>query len=79
MPTERIRCDDDAAEQPKNKLAAKEERKTILTITPHSGPFKDQMVFVYKRGTSGFLGVLESGEEVYVFSNELRPAVKRIK
>lgn len=71
MPTERIRFEDD--NQPEDNDSE------LYCVTPTVGPYKGQVVEVFKRGTSGVHGHLENDEEVYVFYHELKKPTRRIK
>jgi hypothetical protein len=47
-------------------------RKAHLKVVPFCGKFKGKLVSLLKRGFSGWHGKLDSGEIVYVFSDEIR-------
>jgi hypothetical protein len=52
--------------------------KILGTVTPNTGKFKGQHIKVTRKGSSGVIGILKDGTEVYVFYSEIKK-IERIK
>lgn len=84
MPIARVRDEEPEPEEQeedyKEPNPVDPSKKFYGWVQPFSGPYKGRRIAVYKRGTSGVHGLIDSTEEdVYVFFYELKRPERRIR